>query len=469
VLLPSRRLHLAALLALALASALGATAAWVHRPVDPDIVDVISEKALDEALRARPEIPLRGGTTSVVLWAACTLRQDRLEPYGHGEPTSPYLEALAQAGVTFEHNFAQAPWTRPSMGSIVTGRWPRALALDNPDLGGSFSGVLDDAHLTLAERLSEAGYATAGSVANPNLKALFGFRQGFDLYFEPTHRYRDKPHLAGAERIVDRALELVKSLPGDRPFFLFVNTIDTHKHRRYPRRYLSLFRGGRLEVTRYDAAVRHVDAQVARLHARLARRDPNVLMIVAADHGEGLRTPRHHGPEHGNHVYRSTVETPLIFFHPALPRARRVGGLSMNLDVVPTLLELLGLPARGPLDGASLAPAIRGETDTAPHPRVFSETFFRRAHKSTTLDAGHQLIRTHPEAHAELRPHREVLFAFDDPLALTPLVDLETEKGHIDALDAWEATMDGLTTVPHAAEVDAGTRAMLERLGYVED
>ena len=117
---------------------------WGLRPVAadrPDTVDWEHAKALitDDGIPLSPK-------TNVVLAVVCTLRQDRLGPYGFDQPTTPFLDELAADGVVLNRHYTQAPWTRPSSGSLLTGRWPRALQLDNPGKRSSLSLVLDDRH-----------------------------------------------------------------------------------------------------------------------------------------------------------------------------------------------------------------------------------------------------------------------------------------------------------------------------------
>ena len=99
---------------------------WDNRTVDPMHVDTVDAERLNELL-GRTETAIDVATTNVVLAVVCTLRKDRLEPYGHTKPTSPFLRRLAQDSVLLERHFTQAPWTRPSMGSLFTGIWPRAI------------------------------------------------------------------------------------------------------------------------------------------------------------------------------------------------------------------------------------------------------------------------------------------------------------------------------------------------------
>lgn len=106
-----------------------------------------------------------------------------------------------------------------------------------------------------------------------------------------------------------------------------------------------------------------MDAEVGRLFTALKEQRPDLLMVVA-DHGEGLDLPAHHGNGHGRYLYASAVHIPLLLHPPGLPAGHVVDGLSMNVDVAPTLLDLLGVPVPEVYDGKSLADAARGETQT---------------------------------------------------------------------------------------------------------
>ena len=472
---PRRRWPALAVAALLVAAAVGG-GLWAWRwqaPVPADLPDTVELDALRAALAPDPAMPLDAAHTDVVLVAACTLRRDRLEPYGHPGPTSPFLRLLADQGVVFEHNFSQAPWTRPAMGAIMTGRWPRALRLDNPGRSSTFEMVVGDEHTLLAEVLAGAGYRAVGSVANPNLKAMFGFAQGFDEYREPEGTYRENPYIPRSMDVVDDVLEMAAATPADQRLYARLVVLDGHKRRKYLPRYRKLFHSGMDDVDDYDAALRTIDGQLARLYVGLKALRPNLLFVLAADHGEGLDLPEHHGPEHGNHVYRSTVETPLLYQHPALPRpGRRVGGLGMNVDIHPTVLDLLGIPLDHPVDGRSQAAAVRGEVDEASHEVVFAETFFRQVHRSTAFDGEHQLVRDYAKGRLDGR-RTDRLYAASDPGAT---VDVKADHPEATtalamALDAWELHVKALSEAAVDAaprEVDAGTRKMLEELGYVE-
>lgn len=450
--------------------------AWaVWRPVERDHPDTVLEADLNAALEADLTLPLDAAHTDVVVVAVCTLRRDRMGMYGHTQPTTPFLDRLADRGVVFDEHFTQAPWTRPAMGSIFTGKWPRELKLDDPNQGRGFKAVILDEHTLLAEHLGEAGYTAVGAVANPNLKQQFGFAQGFDTYSEPAGTYKERPHIPSSEEIVDDVLAMAANVPSSQRLYARVNVLDTHLPHKYSLRYPKLFDVPNERLQNYDAALRTIDAELARLFTELRAQRPNVLFMLVADHGEGLYLPHHHGPEHGNYVYRTTTQTPWLAYHPALEEGgRRIAGRSMNVDVVPTVLDLLGLTVPSDIDGASQSAAIRGDTDRASHAFAYSETFFRKRHLSTIYDGDHQLIRTYAVP-TEEGPFVDALYADADWQADTNVFDTSPEAAVRlrDALTEWEASvMAQSQDAPdpgEEAEVDDATDQMLRDLGYVDE
>lgn len=470
----SSRVLAAAGAAVFLTSGLGAYWWLVARPVPLDRPDTVDAPSLDAALTPDPTLALSADTTDVLVVAVCTLRRDRMGAYGHDQPTTPFLDALADGGVLFEEHFTQAPWTRPAMGAIFTGRWPRVLKLDNPAEGKSFAAVVDDEHTLLAEALGEHGYTAVGAVANPNLKAMFGFAQGFSDYSEPDGTYKERPHIPSSDEVVDDLLSMAAEVPASQRLYARINVLDTHLQRKVKPRYHKLFRTGNANLDEYDAALRSIDAELARLYTELRAVRPNLLVVFVADHGEGLYHPEHHGPEHGNFVYRTTTQTPFIVHHPALPEpGRRIWGRSMNVDVVPTVLELLKLPALDTVDGKSQSDVVLGKSDRAVHTFAYSETFFRRTHKSTVYDGEHQLIREYTRP-TERGPYSDHLFTAADWQANSDVFTEHTDAAAVlrDALTEWETEQLALSRqAPDARDedVDANTNQMLRDLGYVDD
>ena len=123
--------------------------------------------------------PLAAGQPNVVLIIIDTLRADQVGAYGSAAGATPELDALAARGVRFDRVIAQSPWTRPSIGAMLTGCYPRTLGIyDEMDQ------ALDGRFTTLAEALKAAGYTTLGVHSNPNINAFFNFDQGFDAYID---------------------------------------------------------------------------------------------------------------------------------------------------------------------------------------------------------------------------------------------------------------------------------------------
>ncbi len=445
---------------------------WILRPVPPEQADSVDWAALQTTLQSKDAAPI-SSQTNVVLVVVCTLRKDRLEPYGFAKPTSPFLDALAEHSVVLDRHYTQAPWTRPSSGSLLTGRWPRALQLDNPGKRSSLTLTLGEQHTTLAEHLGTAGHATIGSTGNPNLKADFGLSQGLQTAWEPADTFESGTIQTDGHSQVDFLLDALDDTPEDQPAYLQVMLTDTHTPRQTTLRYMRLFTNKLLHPGRrakYHASIRKVDAVIARLFSKVQRRRPDTLFILSNDHGEGLRYPRNHGKGHGNHLYPTTIGGTSIWHHPSIEPAR-TSDLTMNLDVVPTILGALGLPQQTPLDGVDLSGAMLRGQDWPGRPFVFSETFYGKSRKSTAISARFQYIMNHrPSADPATA---EKLFAADDLLSEHNVVGEHSEVvlRHRKAIASWQVQMEALWNQAGTlteVELSEDTRAQLEALGYVE-
>lgn len=340
---------------------------------------------------------------NVVLISIDSLRADHLGCYGYPRNTSPRLDALARSGVVFETCLAESSWTLPTHASLLTGVSAGAHGLDHDGLS------LPLALPTLAERLSAAGWRTRGFWSGPYLHPLFGFGRGFagDDYegLLPSTRYdsdefrssgkaRLAPHTdenlqahraSTAEALIDKALEFVDET-ADEPFFLFVHLFDVHYDYVAPESSWRPFApdyDGPIDgldfatddtiradmdpadlaqlLALYDGEIAFTDAQLGRLLERLAQPDrrADTLIIVTSDHGDEFFE---HGEKgHRLSLFEEVVDVPLIMAGAGVADAgRRVSGVTEHTDVVPTILELLGLPAAEFSTGTSLAPALAG-------------------------------------------------------------------------------------------------------------
>ncbi|MBN1334698.1 MAG: sulfatase-like hydrolase/transferase, partial [Deltaproteobacteria bacterium] len=434
-----------------------------------------AETEVMAALTPDPSLPLSAAHTDVVLAIVCTFRKDRLQAYGQTRDTSPFLARLAANGVAFERTITQASWTRPSVGSMLTGLWPGVLQLDDPSDRGFHNRSLSAEATTLSEILEGAGYRALGISGNPNVSSTFGFDQGFAVYHEPEVLWRDEqgPPPSGGT-LVQQLLEDLDASASDQRVYLQALFVDTHAPRHPTLRARRAIERGEEggdvseRVRRYDAALRTLDGHLADLFVEVQRRRPNLLFVVIGDHGEGLDLPPGHGPGHGNHLYTTTTDVPFLIWHPALPQpGRRVDGLAMGVDLLPTILELLGLPVPGQLDGLSQAGAVLGRTSTAAHEKAFSETLFRKSDKTAVMADGWHLIRDR-KAGGEER-----LYHLSEPLEVSDhLADQPEVRARLGAeLDAWEARVRAAAEAsgpPVEALPSKETLHRLEMLGYLD-
>ena len=314
-----------------------------------------------ESLRAGPNL---------VLVTLDTLRADRLGSYGYEAAETPHLDRLAAEGVRFEQVLSPVPATLPAHASILTGQNPyRHKVRDN----GTFQ--LQEDALTLAEILDDAGYATAGFIAAFVLDAQFGIAQGFGEYtdFGDQEVAETPSPFPNVERkggeVVEEAVEWLHERTG--PFFAWVHLYDPHDPYAPPEPYRS-----RYLQRPYDGEIAYTDEVVGRLLAGLeaAGHDRDTLVVIVADHGEGLGD---HGESmHGFFVYDTTVLVPLILWaKDALPAGLVVEGQARLIDLLPTVLALIDVPDPAPTsrDGVDLR-ALIADPD-APGHAAYSEAF----------------------------------------------------------------------------------------------
>jgi arylsulfatase A-like enzyme len=285
-----------------------------------------------------------------------TLRADRLGSYGYHEPTSPTLDYLASTGVRFAEHFSQSSWTKSSMASLWTGPYPRRNGVTR------FDDTLPEDVLMPAEILRDAGFRTTGIWRNGWVAPTFGFEQGFDIYQRPAARSkspdlsRESPHLnlsPSDDDVVEEAVEFIRTRRNER-WFLYLHLMDVHQF--VYDEETALFGTDRPGI--YANAIRREDAVVNRLFSELSREEQltRTLVVVASDHGEAFLERNIEG--HARHVYKETTEVPLIMSFPFKLDQVKVSATTRNVDVWPTLLDLLGLAPLIDPDGVSRAPEV---------------------------------------------------------------------------------------------------------------
>ncbi|HSC28373.1 MAG TPA: sulfatase [Vicinamibacterales bacterium] len=279
-----------------------------------------------------------------------TTRADRLPAYGYMDVSMPHLDRLAREGVVFDQATSVAPLTLPAHASLFTGLYPPGHGVrDNADP------ALAEEHATLAETLRERGFRTAAFVGSVVVNPERGLAQGFDEYRGVA---TDKQAGHGPERmqrradaVVTDALEWLGHQPAS-PFFLWVHLYDPHRPYDPPEPYRSSV------ADPYVGEIAFADSQIGRLLDALERRRlyDRTVVVVVGDHGESLGD--HGERDHGIFVYESVMRVPFIVRAPGLA-PRRVGAVVRLVDVMPTVLDLVGLQAPD-LDGVSLVDLMKG-------------------------------------------------------------------------------------------------------------
>jgi arylsulfatase A-like enzyme len=399
---------------------------WAQRAVD---LSHLAGQTVRLTLEAEADRP---GT--VALWAAPTLSgtratdkpnvmlyiidaggADYMSLYGYNRPTTPNLDRLAREGAVFETAYSNSVWSKPSTPSFAT-------SLHHSVLGGyrTDSDPIPDEAVTMAERLHGAGYQTAVITSNAYAGAMSSLDRGADAL-------RD----AGAEPNSTSTLELHddywrwrEAFPGE-PYFVHFQTTDVHwpwnpvapfagtfvdprtreqyyewerqvaaaagrprprwlAHESYPDsayEKAGIDRQAFFDAARglYDETMAHNDYQLGRLVERLKARGEweHTLLIVAADHSNthGLGVFDSIPPHLPNfNSYQSRI--PLLIIWPERIRGgQRFRQPVSMIDVLPTILDLVGLPAADVAMGQSLAPLLLNEAGFEPRPVIFDEFY----------------------------------------------------------------------------------------------
>ena len=342
----------------------------------------------------------RGQKPTVLLVTLDATRADRLACYGYAQAKTPAADELARQGVLFEQAYVAAPLCLPSHATILTGRWPTGHGVrdENDVLGAQVP--------TLAEQFRAAGYRTAAFVSTSSLDQSRGLGRGFDVYqddFGPAGKRPGAYERGAASVVVDRALAWLEVID-TRPLFLWVHLADSMAPHNLPEAQARDFEG-----RPYDGEVAAVDGHLGRLVTGVRRRFPQTLVAALADHGESLGD---HGEDSfGYFLYSATTRVPFLLSMPGhLPSGVRVPQVVRSADVVPTLLDLVGLPAPPALDGTSLVPLMVGRAREGPGPAPIENVSLRPKYGLAPLFA----LRSGPYLYIKA-PRSELYDVAQDP------------------------------------------------------
>jgi arylsulfatase A-like enzyme len=384
------------------------------------------------------------GRPNVILIVMDTVRADHLSVYGYKRETTPNLRRLAAVSTVFTRAISTADMTLPSHASMFTGIYAShhgAYPSRKHPAGAPLSGEFP----TLAELLAQNGYHTMGIAANTGFfGSSFQLEQGFAhfdcqsprLMFARVPSFFLRPWLLtgglvlsvfpdaekvtlGADEINRKALAVLSERPRHLPFFLFLNYMDAHYpylpphpfDRMFPgkiegwsgSRYLALRRAvarsakpavGREALdhlnSQYDGGIAYLDAQLGMLLRELRRMGlfKNSLIVITSDHGEGLGERNRFG--HGGvSVHHGLIGVPLIIKYPGSTKAAVSNDPVSLIDLLPTVMDALNLPAPKRVEGRSLLQSGR-------EPAIIAESFLERPFPSPSIPNAHRAIIAGP-------------------------------------------------------------------------
>lgn len=390
----------------------------------------------------------RADAPNVILLIWDTVRARSLSLYGYERETTPNLDAFARRAVVFDRAYAASSWTLPSHAAMFTGELPHRQT-------SSWVTPLDGTHPTLAEVFRDAGYVTAGFVANTRYADWeHGLARGFlryeDYIVSPGEMlrstalgqtllsgsggwdrgrvariigYEDLPARKTADRVNADFLRWFDAQEG-RPLFAFLNYFDAHQSYVPPEPFRDRFGPARArttllerlraeftrdgywdmtpeelsaELAAYEGAIGYLDDRLGALLRELERRDAldNTIVVLVSDHGEEFK--EHGGEAHGTNLYASQTHVPLVIaWEGRVPAGTRVSAPVSLRDLPATLADLADLAGGDIFPGTSLASDWAQDPAAEPTRAVLAELspgLERRRRMQSIIVSPHQLIR----------------------------------------------------------------------------
>jgi len=390
------------------------------------------------------------GPRNVLLVTLDTTRYNALGCYGNPKNPTPNLDRIAAEGVVFERARTVTPLTLPAYASMLTGLYPI-----RHTLRGNGVHPLPSAAQTIAELARAQGVQTAAFVASVVLDPVYGLDQGFETYAAVPREAVATPH-EGAELrapvVVGRARQWLDARDRAKPFFAWIHLFDAHTPYAPPAELA--------QESGYLGEVAFMDRALGELFDAL-RSDGTLdrtLLIVVADHGEGLK--QHGEPTHGWFCYDGTLRVPMIVRFPGLHRrGERSLELASVVDVFPTALEGLGIAPPEGIDGRSLFRQTVAEERGLYFESYFGFTSFGWSPLAGWIDSrGKYIHSSAPEFYEVDRDKPEARNVAGERAEL-----VAAARGEIERL----ASLPALARDAEP-ELDANAREALRKLGYVD-
>ncbi len=389
---------------------------------------------------------------NLILIGIDSLRRDRMSLHGYDRLTTPHIDKYAAGGATFEEAFSPSVPTTSGYASMLTGF--DCFGTDVVAL--RHKGPLGDHLTTLPELLGELGYDTTciGFEGNPSSR---GFKNYLSFEGWQSDATGQSPK---AQALNDVTIpELKRLAAGDSPFFLFMRHMDPHSPYLPPQPFMRIFYDGdekdpnnhslddlyafepfaeyfkswfpegltdkEYMNAQYDGAIAYMDACIANIFQSIATLgiEEETLVVLTSDHGETLDEHDCYYDHHG--LYDCTLTVPLVFRFPGkVPEGVRVPHSCQLKDIVPTALELMGIPSKIKFDGRSLVPWMHGE-QRRPEPEFYvTEATWMRKHGWRTPEW--KLIHAlEPDLH--WKPEVELYNLITDPEENHNLAESEPE------------------------------------------
>jgi len=401
---------------------------------------------------------------NVVVVTLDTLSARHLSQYGNQRIETPAFGRVAAEGILFEQATATVPLTLPSHTSMFTGTYPMFNGVR--DNGGYY--VRDDSE-TLAEVLGAAGYRTGAFVAAFVVDSRWGLDQGFERYHDDFNfREFERISLDSVQRpgdeVLEAALDWMDGVKEER-FFSWIHLYDPHWPYEAPEPWASRVSG--YSEAPYDAEVLFTDSLVGQLLDWLDENElaEDTLLVLMGDHGESLG--RHREGAHGFFIYDAAMQVPFLLRAPyrQIGRGLRVPAQVRGIDLMPTVLELVGVPIPGDVQGASLVSLADG-TETDLGLWAYSESLYPRNHYgwSPLHSLRNGLL------HFISAPRPELFEVFDDPRETRNFAperpgQVRQLQARLDQLMGELGREDADEQAPET--LDEETRAQLAALGYL--
>ncbi len=338
---------------------------------------------------------MRCDDCNLLLISIDTLRADGLGVYGAPAEASPHIDAFARQATVFERAYSASCVTADAHMSMFTGLYPSVHGVHNAEPVKREQVRLSDAVTTLPQQLAEHGFRANAIAAGGNMSGAYGFSRGMDSYeeifelalarkrfselldgyragerfmlFFHTYRLHD-PYMAedryihqhDYEGAIEHRPDVLKQMRDEETFRSLRDTFwsGVDKHSDADRARL---------VALYEALIREVDQVIGEMLEELREKHPNTMVVIVSDHGEQFGE---HGGFLHNDLFEELVRVPWIVSSPKQRYGHRVAAPVSTVDLAPTLLEWLGVPALEGVQGRSLEGIVR--RDEPPRP-IYAE------------------------------------------------------------------------------------------------